>query len=227
MYLMYLRLCQELSMPVAIEKSAAWVRAGLHPKNYGYPLLSCKKSPLSSNPGWARGQPPRGNTFSPLHSTASLHHGCPVTAPSCHASSLMPLRHIMHNATSPKASRALVDHLQLLLTRAVYPLTSSTYKAGCNPEVLKHVHSRLNICLPPQQDTPILSRCMWRLCPISTSPRLSSPTSSNFMLSLVIQGIERSQDRTHLQPRRRPLTNVILDQMLGLRTLTPWRLMIG
>ena len=102
MYLMYLRLCQELSMPVAIEKSAAWVRAGLHPKNYGYPLLSCKKSPLSSNPGWARGQPPRGNTFSPLHSTASLHHGCPVTAPSCHASSLMPLRHIMHNATPPK-----------------------------------------------------------------------------------------------------------------------------
>ena len=152
----------------------------------------------------------------------------------------MPLRHIKHNTTSPKASSALVYHLQLLLTRAVDPLTSSTYKAGCNPEVFlflpaisthplpgsKHIHSRL-ICLPPQQDTPILSTCMWRLCPISTSSRLSSPTSSNSMLSLVIQGIERSQDRTHLRSRQRPLTNVILDQMLGLWTLTPWRFMIG
>ena len=45
---------------------------------------------------------------------------------------------------------------------------------------------------------------------------LSSPTSNNPMLSLAIQGIQRSQEPAHLRPRRRPLTNANLVQMLGL-----------
>ena len=45
---------------------------------------------------------------------------------------------------------------------------------------------------------------------------LSSPTSNNPMLSLAIRGIQHLQDPAHLRPRRQPLTNAILVQMLGL-----------
>ena len=45
---------------------------------------------------------------------------------------------------------------------------------------------------------------------------LSSPTTNNPMLSLAIRGIQRSQDSAYLRPRRQPLTNAILVQMLDL-----------
>eukprot|EP00731_Ephydatia_muelleri_P001738 Em0001g1738a len=41
----------------------------------------------------------------------------------------------------------------------------------------------------------------------------SSPTSSNPMLNLTIQGIQRSQAPAHLRPRRLPLTNTMLDRI--------------
>ena len=50
---------------------------------------------------------------------------------------------------------------------------------------------------------------------------LSRPTTDNPTLSLAIRSIQCSQDPAHLWPRRLPLTNAILEQMLGLLNSDP------
>ena len=63
---------------------------------------------------------------------AKLHCECPVTQPHDLMSHffLWSHRYIDQQHHSPTDSRALEDHLQFLLTKAVAPSTSSTYKAG-------------------------------------------------------------------------------------------------
>ena len=94
--------------------------------------------------------------------SAELHRGCPVTEPHV---TLLFSGPTGTSVTPPTASRTLEDHLQFLLTKAVAPSTSSTYKAGiqrylsfCKAFGLVPLPgSKHSVTLSrylPQQDTP-------------------------------------------------------------------------
>ena len=110
------------------------------------------------------------------------------------------------NTTFPKASRALEDHFQPLLTRAVAPSTSSTYKVGIQRypsfcQAFGHTPLAGSKCLFVTHLSRTLLANTIQLYVTAVShvhltQRLSRPTSSNLMLSLVILD---THQQTHLQ----------------------------
>eukprot|EP00731_Ephydatia_muelleri_P001726 Em0001g1726a len=136
-----------------------------------------------------------------------LLHPCPTSQPMLHISTFT-------------AGRALEDHLQLLITRAVAPSTSSTYRAGTR-RYISFCQAYGLQSLPGSKHTIVLFVVhLSRTLQANTIQGFSSPTSSNPMLNLTIRGIQRSQAPAHLRPRRLPLTNTMLDRMFGIRVHT-------
>eukprot|EP00731_Ephydatia_muelleri_P035408 Em0121g3a len=141
---------------------------------------------------------------------------------------------MLHTSTST-AGRALEDHLQLLITRAVAPSTSSTYRAGtrryisfCQAYGLqslpgsKHTIVLFVVHLSRTLQANTIQVYVAAVSHLHLSQGFSSPTSSNPMLNLTIRGIQRSQAPAHLRPRRLPLTNTMLDRMFGLLDTDSW-----
>eukprot|EP00731_Ephydatia_muelleri_P001741 Em0001g1741a len=139
---------------------------------------------------------------------------------------------MLHTSTFT-AGRALEDHLQLLITRAVAPSTSSTYRAGtrryisfCQAYGLqslpgsKHTIVLFVVHLSRTLQANTIQVYVAAVSHLHLSQGFSSPTSSNPMLNLTIRGIQRSQAPAHLRPRRLPLTNTMLDRMFGIRVHT-------
>ena len=157
----------------------------------------------------------------------------PVTK--CHASSPLPHGQPMLHISTFTAGRALEDHLQLLITRAVAPSTSSTYRAGtrryisfCQAYGLqslpgsKHTIVLFVVHLSRTLQANTIQVYVAAVSHLHLSQGFSSPTSSNPMLNLTIRGIQRSQAPAHLRPRRLPLTNTMLDRMFGLLDTDSW-----
>ena len=109
------------------------------------------------------------------------------------------------------------------------PSTANTYRAGIR-QYLSFCQTHGHTPLPGSQHTVSLfathlSRTLQAntiqvyvaaVSHLHLTQGLSSPTTNNPMLSLAIRGIQRSQDPAYLRPRRQPLTNAILVQMLDL-----------
>eukprot|EP00731_Ephydatia_muelleri_P001730 Em0001g1730a len=157
------------------------------------------------NEAWIRGhwQPPNNHQLAPYSGQPMLH------------------------TSTFTAGRALEDHLQLLITRAVAPSTSSTYRAGtrryisfCQAYGLqslpgsKHTIVLFVVHLSRTLQANTIQVYVAAVSHLHLSQGFSSPTSSNPMLNLTIRGIQRSQAPAHLRPRRLPLTNTMLDRMV-------------
>eukprot|EP00731_Ephydatia_muelleri_P009877 Em0005g463a len=87
------------------------------------------------------------------------------------------------NSSTSSAGRALSHPMEQLLSRALAPSTSNTYKIR------------------------LLKQRLFKSTP--------SPASNNAVIKLLIQGIERSMPAAHLMPKRQPITNKMLGQMLS------------
>ena len=113
------------------------------------------------------------------------------------------------------------------------PSTSSTYRAGTRRYLSclayrqkslpgsKHTVALFAAYLSRTLQANTIQVYVAAVSHLHLSRGFSSPTSNNPMLNLTIRGIQRSQAPAHLRPKQLPLTNTMLDRMLGLLDTDP------
>lgn len=118
--------------------------------------------------------------------------------------------------------------MEKLLRRALAPSTFNTYQTGikryydfCSTHHRKPLPGTtrtlalfvtdLSLTLQPRTIQVYISAVSY----LHHVNGLESPTTNNPVIKLLVQGVERSMPAAHLKPKRQPITNNILGQMLS------------
>ena len=118
--------------------------------------------------------------------------------------------------------------MEKLLRRALAPSTYNTYQMGikryhdfCSTHhrkplpgttrTLALLVADLSLTLQPRT----IQVCISAVSYLHHMNSLESPTTNYPVIKLLVQGVERSMPAAHLKPKRQPITNNILGQMLS------------
>ncbi|KAL5517750.1 hypothetical protein EMCRGX_G003359 [Ephydatia muelleri] len=132
------------------------------------------------------------------------------------------------NPSTSSAGRALSRQMEKLLSRALAPSTFNTYQTGIRRYYdFCSTHHRKPLPGTARTLALFVTDLSMNLQPGTIQVYISavsylhhmnghrSPASNNPMIKLLVQVIERSMPAAHLKPKRQPITNKMLGQMLS------------